>query len=110
MGTKTFKTGKVYYKDQFAGLISETETGYRFAYDPNYLQGDGKPISLSLPLRLEPYESQKLFSFFDGLLPEGWYREIVCKVLKIDTNNSFGLLLNATSGDTIGAVTVSKVE
>ena len=69
---KTFKAGRVYYKDQLAGLISETETGYRFAYDHNYLQNGGKLISVSLPLRPEPYESPRLFSFFDGLLPEGF--------------------------------------
>ena len=32
MSTKTFKAGRVYYKDQLAGLIPETETGYRSGY------------------------------------------------------------------------------
>ena len=109
MNKKIFRTAKVNYQGQFAGLLSETEKGYRFVYDPNYLQNDGKPISVSLPLRTEPYESEKLFSFFEGLLPEGWYRDIVCAVSKIDTRDSFSLLL-ATTGDTIGAVTIQKPE
>ena len=109
MNKKIFRTAKVNYQSQFAGLLSETEKGCRFVYDSNYLQDGGKPISVSMPLRPEPYESGRLFSFFEGLLPEGWYRDIVCTVAKIDTRDSFGLLL-ATTGDTIGAVTVQRPE
>jgi len=44
-----------------------------------------------------------LFPFFKGLLPEGWYREVVCQTLKIDPKDEFGLLVKAC-GDCIGAV------
>lgn len=109
MSQKIFRTAKINYQGRLAGLLSETEKGYRFVYDPNYVQNGGKPISVSLPLRPEPYESEKLFSFFEGLLAEGWYRDIMCAVAKVDTRDSFGLLLAAT-GDTIGAVTIQKPE
>ena len=109
MNKRIFRTAKINYQGRLAGLLSETEKGYRFVYDSNYLQNGGKPISVSLPLRPEPYESEKLFSFFDGLLAEGWYRDIMCAVAKVDTKDSFSLLL-ATTGDTIGAVTIQKPE
>ena len=109
MNPKILRTGRVNYQGRFAGLLSETSAGYRFAYDPNYLQNGGKPVSVSLPLRSEPYESAKLFSFFEGLLPEGWYLDIVQSAEKIDSNDFFGVLL-ATTGDTIGAVTIEKPE
>lgn len=87
-----------------AGELSETPDGYRFAYDPAYVR-TGPPISISLPLREAPHDSKELFGFFRGLLPEGWYLAIVSATAKIDARDAFGLLL-ATTGDTIGAVTV----
>lgn len=108
MSEKTFRKAKVNYNDQLAGYLWETENGFRFVYDQNYLL-TGRPISISLPLRKEPYESKALFSFFQGLLPEGWYLHIVSAVSKIDMNDSFAFLL-ATTSDTIGAVTVHQAE
>lgn len=104
MAERTMRKAKVNFQDQLAGYLSETENGFQFVYDENYLQS-GHPVSISLPLRKEPYESKELFSFFQGLLPEGWYLDIVSATAKIDANDAFGLLL-ATTGDTIGAVTV----
>ena len=108
MNQEQLRRAKVKYNDQLAGYLSEAPTGYRFQYDPAYLRA-GQPISISLPLREEPYESRDLFSFFRGLLPEGWYLAIVSATAKIDAQDAFGILL-ATTSDTIGAVTVHKVE
>jgi len=98
----------VQYSGRIAGYLSETANGYRFSYDKDYLS-TGSAISISLPLREEPYESKELFSFFRGLLPEGWYLSIVSATAKIDAQDGFGILL-ATTADTIGAVTVHKAE
>ncbi|MDD5670750.1 MAG: HipA N-terminal domain-containing protein [Candidatus Omnitrophica bacterium] len=108
MSGKIFRKAQVNYNNQLAGYLWEIENGFRFVYDEDYLRA-GQPVSVSLPLRQEPYEAKELFSFFQGLLPEGWYLDIVSATAKIDTNDSFGLLL-ATTGDTIGAVTVHKVK
>ena len=108
MNEKIFRKAKVNYNNQLTGYLWETENGFRFVYDQHYLL-TGQPISVSLPLRKEPYESKELFSFFQGLLPEGWYLDIVSATVKIDTNDSFGMLL-ATTSDTIGAVTVHKAD
>ena len=68
---------------------------------------DAQPVSLTLPLREEPYESESLFPFFLGLIPEGWLLDITSRILKIDPENSFEILL-ASGGDCIGAVTVIR--
>lgn len=107
MNSKISRSAKVNYQNQFAGILSETENGYRFAYDQNYLKSGGKPLSVSLPLQSEPYDSERLFSFFEGLLPEGWYLDIVRATEKLDAKDTFGLLISTTS-DTIGAVTIQK--
>ena len=106
MSKGTFRKATVRYKNRLAGYLSETESGFRFVYDKNYLKS-GLPVSVSLPLRETPYEAEELFSFFQGLLPEGWYLDIVSATAKIDPNDAFGLLL-AMTADAIGAVTVDK--
>jgi serine/threonine-protein kinase HipA len=98
--------GIVYLWDKKVGLLERTESGYRFTYYQEYLSvKDAQPVSLTLPLREEPYESESLFPFFLGLIPEGWLLDITSRTLKIDPENSFEILL-ATGGDCIGAVTV----
>ena len=40
----------VFYHDRLAGILEETDAGYKFTYDPGCLK-TGKAISLSLPLQ-----------------------------------------------------------
>ena len=108
MSQARFRRAQVKYKDRAAGHLSETANGYQFMYDQDFIR-TGRPISVSLPLREEPYEAKELFSFFKGLLPEGWYLAIVSDTAKIDPKDSFGILL-ATTADTIGAVTIHRIE
>lgn len=105
--TSKIRKGEVFYKNELAGYIHETTKGYIFEYDREFLK-KGIAISVSLPLREEPYASKELFPFFKGLLPEGWYLGIVSATQKVDSHDSFGLLLSTTNVDTIGAVTVRK--
>ncbi len=101
------RKGRVLFKGQQAGTIEETESGFRFSYDPAFLESN-QSIAVSLPLQAEPFESNALFPFFEGLLPEGWYKSIVCRTIKIDEEDSFGLLIRACS-DCIGAVSVEEI-
>ncbi len=102
------RKANVFFKKRLAGRLWEVDRGYVFQYDPSYL-AYGTAISLSLPLRAEPYESESLPAFFEGLLPEGWYQEIASKVLKVDSTDRFGMLL-ATCRDCIGAVSIEPQE
>lgn len=106
---KKSRKAKVFYKEKLAGYLTETKDGYVFQYDEKFLKEDIS-ISISLPAREEPYESKELFPFFGGLLPEGWYLDIVGATQRVDTKDSFGVLLSTTNADTIGAVTVRKME
>ena len=104
------RKGKVYYKELYAGNIIEDENEYTFQYAGEYLKNpDARPISLTLPLRSEQYSSNVLFSFFDGLIPEGWILEIAEKNWKINPRNRMELLLTFCK-DTIGAVSVERIE
>lgn len=103
-----FRSAYVYVRNAFAGVLSETDSGYMFVYDKNYLKSENaSPVSLTLPIREEPYNSQILFPFFDGLIPEGWLLGVVSRNWKIDTKDRFGLLLVACK-DSIGNVSISE--
>ncbi len=105
-----YRKASVYVRERLAGFLFETDSGYRFVYDAAYLTlPDAAPISLTLPPRKEPYESNVLFPFFDGLIPEGWLLHIVSKNWKLDQNDRFGLLLVACK-DCIGAVRIEEAE
>jgi serine/threonine-protein kinase HipA len=88
------------------GILEETEGGSRFTYDGAWIaRRDAVPVSLTLPLRPEPYISRGLHPFFENLLPEGWLLEIATAKLKIPGDDAFGLLL-ALGADCIGAVEI----
>lgn len=100
---------RVYYQDRAAGLLEETDEGYRFSYEPEWLAAAGDPVSLTLPPRAEPWESPTLFPFFDGLIPEGWLLELGVRNWKLDPRDRFGLLA-AFCRDAIGAVGVEELD
>ncbi|MCD7980988.1 MAG: HipA N-terminal domain-containing protein [Clostridiales bacterium] len=105
---ETFRTAYVYVRNIFAGELRETDEGYVFAYEKEYLRReDVGAVSLSLPLREENYESRVLFPFFDGLIPEGWLLDVVSRNWKVDAKDRFGLLLVACK-DAIGNVSIRE--
>ena len=101
-----YRKGIIYIQNYCAGSISETDEGYTFSYNADYLQKEKAPlVSLTLPLRDTEYRSTILFPFFDGLIPEGWLLNIVSRNWKIDLKDRFGLLLSACK-DCIGDVSI----
>jgi len=106
---ESYRTAYVYVRDSFVGRLQETDFGYSFVYDSEYLENPEAPfVSLTLPKKSEAYTSQTLFSFFDGLIPEGWLLDIVSHNWKIDKNDRFALLLVACR-DCIGNVSIREV-
>lgn len=103
-----YRSAKIFVRDTYAGLLRETDYGYSFKYDNDYLQSDNaSPVSLTLPLQKEEHISKTLFSFFDGLIPEGWLLDVVCKNWKINNRDRFGILLVACK-DPIGNVSIME--
>ena len=103
-----FRTAYVYIRNVFSGTLCETDEGYSFSYDEQYLsRKDASPVSLTLPLSEKIYTSKTLFPFFDGLIPEGWLLGVVSRNWKIDVKDRFGLLLVACK-DGIGNVSTRE--
>ena len=63
-----------------------------------------------MPVRNEPYNSNYLFPYFFNMLSEGANRELQSIVHHIDENDDFGILLATAHTDTIGAVTIKRIE
>lgn len=100
----------IYYQNHLAGILTEDEEGYTFRYEDDYLiDENSKPVSLTLPLQDQAYESKILFPFFDGLIPEGWLLNIAINNWKINPRDRFGLLLTLCK-DCIGCVSVLPKE
>ena len=101
------RTGLVYFNNILCGKIWEDDN-YYFQYDKEYLNSDNpKSVSLTLPITDKIYESNILFSFFDGLIPEGWLLNVAIDKWKLNRNDRMGLLL-CVCEDTIGAVSVKE--
>lgn len=102
------RKGLVYYNDILCGRISESDEGYEFEYFNEWLENPlAQAVSITLPLTPEKYISKTLFSFFDGLIPEGWLLDVALKNWKLNPRDRMGLLLS-TCKDCIGAVSVRE--
>ena len=101
------RQANVYFNNHKAGVLEKNKKGYKFTYNKKFMTMK-KPISISMPIKDEPYENEELFPFFTGLLPEGWYLELICATLKIDRNDNFSILLK-TCGETIGAISIREI-
>ncbi|MBS1945965.1 MAG: HipA N-terminal domain-containing protein [Bacteroidetes bacterium] len=110
MSAAAYRRATVWVDDREAGLLEETDRGYRFTYHPAYLQREGaRAVSLTLPLAQEAYTANTLFPFFDGLIPEGWLLEVATRHWKADPRDRFGLLL-AYCADCIGNVSLKPAD
>ncbi|MGB4905924.1 MAG: HipA N-terminal domain-containing protein [Saprospiraceae bacterium] len=98
------------YNNIDAGLLTETDDGrYTFIYNENYIATYPDAfISFNFPVKKWPFNSNHLFAFFDGLIPEGWLLNIAADTWKINKNDRMGLLL-ACCQNTIGAVSVHPI-
>jgi len=105
------RSAKVFYNGELAGILTEeTRNKYRFRYeDAWFYNTDKPPVSLTMPKSRQEYESDFLFPCFFNMLSEGFNRDLQNKLLRIDENDSFGLLLATAQYDTIGAITIKPV-
>ena len=103
---------EIYRNETLAGtLTEENRQNFVFRYDNNYFNYTNKPaISLTLPKTQKEYSSEFLFPFFSNMIAEGENKKTQSRLLKIDENDQFGLLMATATADTTGNITVRKVE
>ncbi len=103
---------KVIYKGKHnAGVLWRDVNGYHFEYNDKFISNeDTYSISVNMPKSQKIYNSRKLFPNFQSMLSEGFNRQLQCKALGIDTNDDWSLLMYTCEKDTIGAITIEKIE
>lgn len=106
------RKAEVYESHILAGVLEQTDAGeFVFRYDEHYWADASKrAISLTLPKVKQEYRSPVLFPFFFNMLSEGANKRIQCLKYKIDERDHFGLLLATADKDTIGTVTVKRID
>ncbi len=96
---------EVRFEDGLVGLIT-ADPEFRLTYAAEWLaRATAFPISVSLPLRSEPWGGPVAAAWFGNLLPEGAARQAVCGRLGISDDNDLALL-RAIGGECAGALTI----
>lgn len=95
----------VYIDATKVGTLTGKDNGdYIFAYDADWLGSRTPiPLSLSLPMQLEPFTPVLSKAFFANLLPEGQLRDHFASKYRVSADDDFGLLA-ALGGDCAGAL------
>ena len=93
------------------GLIETLPgSGERFFYDERWAdEHPSWPLSLSLPVRREPFEKREMRPYFEGLLPEEDARKVVARQIGVSAS-SYLKLLRALAGECIGAVRLTDMD
>jgi serine/threonine-protein kinase HipA len=106
------RKAKILYKEEEAGVLAQQDDGtFIFRYHDSWMADNIKMgISLTLPKAQQEYHSKYLFPFFFNMLPEGSNKQVVCKYMRIDSDDYFGLLMTTAKTDIIGAIRVIKIE
>lgn len=96
----------VWWRRECVGSLDADRTDrMEFRYAAQWLLSPHAfPVSLSLPLRAEPYRDAA-HSFFANLLPEADVRARLCQRLKVTPGNDFELL-RLIGGECAGALTI----
>lgn len=104
------RQAEIFYKGEKAGMLTQHDDGsFSYRYEDQWMADQSKPsISLTLPRRRQEYHAEHLFPFFYHMLPEGTNKQVVCRLMRIDTNDYFSLLMVTARHDAIGAITVLK--
>ena len=79
-----------------------------FGYDKGYLKSEtATAVSVSMPLRGEPFSPEQTASFFEGLLPEGFTRRSVAQQMRADEGD-YPTILHGLGRECLGALRVSE--
>lgn len=100
------RTLDVFLHDRQVGILRRKDDGnMQFRYDRDYVEAEGQPLSLNLPLRTEAFPHRDCLAFFGNLLPEESVRDQLALTTGISAANDYRLL-ERFGGDVAGAVTL----
>jgi len=97
----------VHLHDVLVGRLERLDQArLRFTYTERAVAEGNGSLSLSLPLRAEPFDDVECRPFFGGLLPEGDFLRAVGRAFGVAPTNAFAVLA-AIGGECAGAVSLT---
>lgn len=112
VSSKRITTLNVLMNGEWVGSLQKLPSGaMSFQYAEPWLKTPGaRPVSLSLPLKYSAYEGERVYNFFDNLLPDNdRIRARIQARFQIPSSQPFDLL--ATIGaDCVGAIQLCREE
>lgn len=100
----------VHYGDRPVATITADGETVELRYEADWLEAtDRFPISLSMPLGEQPYDSGRLLPWLMNLLPEGDPLRAMTQMLGAAPEDVIGLIME-TGGDLAGALTIGGTE
>lgn len=96
----------VYLHTDLVGRLQRLEQArLGFFYEPHWVENETAQLSLSLPLREEPFADEECRPFFAGLLPEGGFLKAIARAYHVSADNPFSVL-SEIGGECAGAVSL----
>ncbi|HWN72985.1 MAG TPA: type II toxin-antitoxin system HipA family toxin [Solirubrobacterales bacterium] len=97
----------VYLQEDLVGALERHEQAQlSFRYRSEWVEEGGGFLSLSLPLREEPFDDEECRPFFAGLLPEGEFLRSIARFFQVSAENPFSVL-QEIGGECAGAVSLA---
>lgn len=105
------RRASIYLRGRLVGELSETSRNkFVFRYDDDYYYNPSRPdLSLTLTKKQQEYRASFLFPAFYNILSEGESRRAQAKLLGIDVDDDFGILLATAQTDVAGGITVKPL-
>lgn len=96
----------VYLHQDRVGLLErQPQARLAFQYEAGWVEREGEPVSLSLPVREAPFGDEECRPFFKGLLPEGEFLKAIARIFHVSAENSF-TVLEQIGGECAGAISL----
>lgn len=99
------RTLDIFLEDQLIGHLRDADGQSEFEYTADYLRGNARPISASLPLDPPIIRGAPARAYFGNLLPEGDVRSMLSRQHKVDTSDDIGFL-SVLGADCAGALVI----
>ena len=101
----------VFLGDRQIGIFSQDDSDRQsFEYERAWLDNtEAHPLSISLPLRSEPFGDRQTRPFFSGLLPDDELRRLLGRYLGVSGDNEFALLAEV-GRECAGAISIRPAE
>lgn len=90
-------------------IFGNNANDMKFEYFHEYISSEHNGISISLPVEKKVFSFDETRNYFDGLLPEGFTRRSVARMIGVDEKDYVGIL-STLGKECLGAIKITDME